>query len=287
MAINAVGKTIRIIRKSKNIKSKDLYHNIVSRSFYSKFEKGNCDTTTTIFFEILENLPISFEEFMYIHNNHTAPLHVYFCNRFHFAFLSNDISTMKSISEGLDLIIDEQKSLTHLSLTLHLLINKKENKEIDASLADPLKDYLLNCQIWSYYELTLFTNILFIFDIELVDVLIDRALLNIHKFRHLNREHMGTVMLLFNLISLNINHNRIPIAKIYLAKLKKVQLRPNAMFEKNIILFIEGIVLKKSAILNGDAMIKRALNNFLNLDMTECYATFNDYFLTSFFEGNA
>ena len=48
-----MGKLIRVIRKNKNLKSKDVYKDILTRPAISRFERGQSDTTAKKLFQIL------------------------------------------------------------------------------------------------------------------------------------------------------------------------------------------------------------------------------------------
>lgn len=62
-----VWKTVRDIRTSKGIHQKDLYDNIISKSFAIEFEKGKHDITLTLFEKILKRMNMDLDEFFYIH----------------------------------------------------------------------------------------------------------------------------------------------------------------------------------------------------------------------------
>ncbi|GMA09162.1 transcriptional regulator [Tetragenococcus halophilus subsp. flandriensis] len=69
-----VGITIRKIRKIKGISQKQAYSGIVSRSFATRFERGENDIQSGKLFEILNNLAVTPNEFQFINNNYKRPL---------------------------------------------------------------------------------------------------------------------------------------------------------------------------------------------------------------------
>lgn len=71
--MNKIGITIRKIRLIKGLTQKQVYTGIISRSFANRFESGSNDIQTEKFFQILNNLGISPNEFQYIHNNYQHP----------------------------------------------------------------------------------------------------------------------------------------------------------------------------------------------------------------------
>jgi len=69
-----VGVTIRKIRQVKGLSQKQIYSGIVSRSFATRFERGNNDIQSEKLLKILNNIAVSPNEFQFIHNNYKEPL---------------------------------------------------------------------------------------------------------------------------------------------------------------------------------------------------------------------
>lgn len=69
-----VGVTIRKIRQIKGISQKQVYSGIVSRSFATRFERGDSDIQSGKLFKILNNLAVTPNEFQFINNNYQSPL---------------------------------------------------------------------------------------------------------------------------------------------------------------------------------------------------------------------
>ena len=72
--MNMYGVTLRGIRKQKGLSMQDLAEGICSVSFLSKFERGDSDITLGLFTRILEKVMMSFDEFLYIHNDYQTNL---------------------------------------------------------------------------------------------------------------------------------------------------------------------------------------------------------------------
>ncbi|MBO0960876.1 helix-turn-helix transcriptional regulator [Neobacillus sp. MM2021_6] len=62
------GATMKSIRKQKGLSQKELYTGVVSKSFYSDFEADKYSVSVDKFHGLLQNLNISFEEFLYFYN---------------------------------------------------------------------------------------------------------------------------------------------------------------------------------------------------------------------------
>jgi transcriptional regulator with XRE-family HTH domain len=72
--MNKLGPTIKKIRIIKGLSQKQVYTNIISRSFANRFESGTNDIQSVKFLMILDNLGISPSEFQYINNNYELPM---------------------------------------------------------------------------------------------------------------------------------------------------------------------------------------------------------------------
>lgn len=73
MKLIEFGKTIKMIRTSKKMTQETLAGGINSRSALSKFEKGQKTVYLDTFLAYLYKLDISFDEFIFIHNNYINP----------------------------------------------------------------------------------------------------------------------------------------------------------------------------------------------------------------------
>ncbi|WP_312470366.1 helix-turn-helix transcriptional regulator [Neobacillus sp.] len=62
------GATMKNLRKQKGLTQKEIYTGVVSKSFYSDFEADKYSVSVDKFQGLLQNLNISFEEFLYFHN---------------------------------------------------------------------------------------------------------------------------------------------------------------------------------------------------------------------------
>ncbi|ALS37616.1 transcriptional regulator with XRE-family HTH domain [Enterococcus rotai] len=61
-----IGSTIELIRQNKNIPIKSLIGEVMSRAHYYRITNGQSDMTVKNFFNILERLNVSLEEFLFI-----------------------------------------------------------------------------------------------------------------------------------------------------------------------------------------------------------------------------
>ena len=60
-------RNFRKVREQKGSTIQQIADGILSISFLSKFERGESDISISYFFQILERLSLSYEEFLYVH----------------------------------------------------------------------------------------------------------------------------------------------------------------------------------------------------------------------------
>ncbi|MCT3441845.1 XRE family transcriptional regulator, partial [Limosilactobacillus fermentum] len=64
------GPTISDIRKAKKISLKNLLQDQMTPSSYSRFVDGKTETSVNNFVALLENLNVTFDEYLYINNGY-------------------------------------------------------------------------------------------------------------------------------------------------------------------------------------------------------------------------
>lgn len=189
-----IGTVLHQVRIEKKMTLKELSTNFLSTSQLSHIENGESIPSTEKFIHLLSRLNIKYEEFI--------PL------------LEDDYLTTKNSLEdklvdfanknnqdGLKNLIQEAEDSYHTYNDLHfyhikllalsfLELIHSQSFESAREHLHPIKEYLLKIDSWNSYELSLFGNCIFVFDIEDVIFLGNRASSSIKKKSHIyqNRE---------------------------------------------------------------------------------------------------
>lgn len=263
-----IGKVIREIRKNKNISSNKVYGNLLSRPAISKFEKGLSDTTAEKFLLILKNLNITLEEFEVIYmDNENKDLQ--YSRLYINAYYNKDIVALKKIAlkASNDYNFTKNEKYRHyeaISLLLLDVVNGSSDYQDEIKL---LQSYLLNCNVWGYYEVTLFTNSVSFFSNELVDLVYKRAK-NVLINRNLKRYRNELAILLFNIIEMKISSKNVASAKYYFNELEnfKFDVLDNLYTQVMIKYFQE--ILQMIALKQDNSRINRIIEifDFIGLD---------------------
>lgn len=205
-----VGRTVKHLRKSKKIRATSIYRNLLSRPAINKFENGESDTTTEKFMLILERMNITLEEFEIAHSiiNKKDDNEIYSPGAYKKAFYNKDIQQLQYLSaQSLQKFEETQVvKYRHNSAIINLLIH-----DIDSSIGNIkpevvlLQKYLSECEYWSYYEITLFTNTMNYYSFDFIEVTYKHAKRTLMSYQGLVRYKNELAIMLFNILHLKIS----------------------------------------------------------------------------------
>lgn len=264
------GEFIRYLRVSKNIKANVLYFNILSRPAILKFEKGISDTTTEKLFLILNRLNVTLEEFYYIYNMKIENEDNRFLRTYFESFNSADINKLIDMrEERLELFSNEKniKNLHYAALTdLTISHLSKETLHIDSF--NILKDYLIKCEEWHYYELVLFTNSLDFFPEELIILLYRRAKQKMIFYKQMRKYSNEVFSLILNILVFFMERNNIERTELFFNELLNNRSKTNNMlYENAMIIFMEELMIIMKTKIDTGAKIDEIIKIFQILDM--------------------
>ncbi|AQS54424.1 hypothetical protein BW727_200021 (plasmid) [Jeotgalibaca dankookensis] len=264
------GEVVKHIRLSKKLKSKNVYHNILSRPAISRFENGTSDTTTEKFFKILDNLNISLEEFHFIYSNYRRNTSHIFLDEYLPAFYLQDVEKLKELK----LIMKREYKKTSKINQLHYLalseltINYLLNQQPSTDSLNILKNYLLECENWTYYELMLFTNSLDFFPNDLIILLYKRTKQKLKEYKLLNRFNNEVFSLITNILVVFIEKNDIQKSTFFYNELKNgLSESKSKVYDKIMLAFFEELIAIMSSKKYDNNKIDTIISIFTDLDM--------------------
>ena len=152
-----LGKTLRKIRKSKQVSINSIADEHLSKSQISRFERGESEISCIRLINILDKLHITLDEFLILHDSDNK-------NKVSFAHLVHYIRKEYSQQN-----VNNIKSLLTDSTTHHLnsfeqtmvksiIYTLDENVSPSESDLEDLTDYLFKVENWGYYEIILLGN---------------------------------------------------------------------------------------------------------------------------------
>ncbi|GET11555.1 hypothetical protein SN811_00550 [Ligilactobacillus agilis] len=238
------GKTISYIRKKKAIPVKEVIGEKLTRSAYSRFASGQTQTSIENFSYMLSNLHVNFEEFEYIKNDYEPNRYQKFLIKAQKAAHLQNIEELKYIYEKLNdyAKINNDMVPLHFSCIVKLTINKIRGEEYDKYSRETIINYLKLCESWTHYELMLFNNAMFIFDLSLVKIMKRKVIHNLEKYQNLRSYGSESFRVLINILTLFIDNNMLNEAVLLVDEIEEFHLRDDMFFEKTLRMYFMGII---------------------------------------------
>lgn len=162
-----VGATLKKIRKDKNIPIQSICAGVMDPATYWRLENGKINSSFPTVLLLMERMNLSIEEFVEelfsaeesIYQSYERELIAYFKNK--------DVEKLKLFKQKLAPYFEKKipVKLTHLYYLADLYIAKIKQTENAKASEQKIKKYLTQCDNWNLYELTLLSNVLFIYDL--------------------------------------------------------------------------------------------------------------------------
>lgn len=241
-----IGKLIRAIRKNKNLKSKDVYKNILTRPTISRFESGKSDTTADKLFQILRNMNITLEEFYFHYNGNAENDDFLMIAAYMEAYYAKDLSKLASLEREAKTRYEETANIKflHYEAIIHLFQRQLSYQDVLDEQFSIIRDYLIACETWGYYEVVLFTNSLDFFPTDLIDALYPTVKLKMTEFNRIRRYKNEFFSLISNILVLYLKKNDAEKSAYYYTELESVVSNSdNRMYEHAILLFFKELIV--------------------------------------------
>lgn len=272
--MNEYGKTIRKIREEKGYTMQQLSDGILSISFLSKFERGNSDISISYFFQILERLSLSYDEFLFVHNDFKLDNFEIFFDKAEQAYVNRNLSKLQTLKE---VQIDKWRTTKIAAyrcntLVLDVLICILRDEFIDAEkeAIEFLFDYLFQVEVWGYYELRLYNTTMFLMPPEMVLTLSETAVEKSVYLRKLAKVNQIIIYVLLNTLTYLIRHNKyLKEYEFFLDYLGNIPIPEKDLLSRNHLLYLQGIYeVKIGNKEKGIEVVNKAISMFRELGST-------------------
>ncbi|MBB2480559.1 helix-turn-helix domain-containing protein [Bacillus sp. APMAM] len=200
------GETLRQIRVQKGLTMKELADGICSVSFLSKFERGDSDITLGLFTKILEKLMLSFDEFLYIHNDYMPDQLEQFFKNVSTAYFNRNSAQLKHLKKQEIEKWEKYRIDIYYCNVLMLQVYERivDAKEIDENVDKEdvkiLSNYLFSVEVWGYYELQLYSATMLFLEAGMVVQLSKTAYEKSIRYRNLKKVNEAIIAIIMNTI---------------------------------------------------------------------------------------
>ncbi|AOV08930.1 helix-turn-helix domain-containing protein [Sporosarcina ureilytica] len=275
-----IGSAFNIIRKNKGLSQREVAANIISTSFYSKLETENSNISADLFFQLLDNLDITPEEFEYIYNDyaHTPKRKIDdLCKQIYYAGEIDKLHEKKIEIEEIYKSTDDD-FYDRLSILLYCLIQTYNSEKYDPEIIKPIHSYLFTVETWGLYEIRLFTTCIKAFEIDTVLLLSNQLLNNLKAYSTFYFHERDIITVLINIIITCLDNNRLEEADYYIAVAKNRLKSEELMFERNLINYLFGIsLIHHHREDEGYQIAMASIDIFKSLNMNGIATQYEDY----------
>lgn len=264
-----IGVTLKKIRTDKNIAIQTICEGVLDPATYWRLENGKIDTSFSTILRILERMNVSIEEFIEEFFAIEESLYQSYERELITYFKKQEVEKLKRLQHKLSEYFENKHSvkLTHLYYLADLYIAKLDATWNAEESKQAIKKYLAKCNNWHLYELTLLSNVLFIYELDI----------SFHFYKTaINKRSKSKITpiisLTLNIMALCIEKNEQDKLQYLLAVLEKIELD-----EENTYALITrkwGIAITRYALFKDSQDLteaKRILEILLALDMSDTY----------------
>lgn len=280
-----LGITIEYIRMAKGLSIKEICGDFMNRSTYNRFCNGEIITSSENFIKLLNSLTITLDEFMFILNDFKRSDYQVYYKALSSAYLSHDKIQLHVIIDKSRLHYKKTGKLKyqHLMIVSSLLLARRENRPFSSNHINIIYNYLIECNLWTHYEVVLFSNSMFAFNIETVNLLLNTAIKRSKQFSTMSPYADETARLICNSVIYFIENNDIKSAKKFFSIIKTLALDETHFYERFIIQFISNILNLASGFEDSKATIEYLLSFFQTLNMPLHYKMFHQIYDTAIY----
>lgn len=263
-----LGKTIRILRKSKNMTLAQLADGIVSLPFLSKYERNNSNISASNFLSLLDRLNVNLREFEELNSSGKEYSQKIFFKNYREALISDDLFLLNKLlnQEKKYLELDGNYRHKHNIILINQYINKISGLPFDNNQVKLITNYLLQVEDWSYYELSLFGNSLFSLPIDSIDFLCKVAFKKASLFSDIFSLKNDLALIACNVIILMIEQDELHrLDSLFLLADRNLE-NTRFYYEKNKVNYLKGLYeIKKGNIEVGKQHCMKAIETMYSL----------------------
>lgn len=282
--MKSYGKTIRKIREQKGYTIQQLAEGIVSVSFLSKFERGESDISLSFIICLLERLSLSFEEFLFLHDNASIDSLEYFFDKAEEAFANRDSEQLKCLKKTAS---DKWKiqglntyRCTIIVLDVYENIIRNETIASDNEDLNFLYNYLFDVEIWGYFELKLYNSTMFLMPLEMVILFSKLAYEKSARFRNFKKIDKVIFPILMNTLIYLTRQSTFSVEqyKTFFTYLENLHIPEEDLYIRNSLLQVQGIYEMRIGNLDeGTKMVRNAISIFNDLGSTKLAVTTENF----------
>jgi transcriptional activator, rgg/gadR/mutR family, C-terminal domain len=258
---SSLGKTLRKIRKGKNISLDSIADEHLSKSQISRFERGESEISCIRLLNLLNKLKVSAEEFFALHNSQyndkeTFESLVTFIRKQYTMKNFNNIKNLLSPKSIFPINSFEKTMIKSIIYSFDSLIKPTKNELLE------LTDYLFKVENWGYYEIILLGNCIRTIEYSTLFLLTKEMLENLIYLTSNTTNKKLVTQLSINCLIISIDNNFFNDSTYLISKIKQLLNNELNYYEQTVFLYAKGYFDFKNQIKSGKMKMKQAIYIF-------------------------
>ena len=244
MEKNNFGQIAKQIRQSKKLSEVEVTDDVIKQSQLSKFERGQTNMSIDKFYQLLENMKVSLDEFQSIYRDFTLSEEGNFAMELAGAYDSRDAAKLRKILKTSEAKLENQpkKLFNQIEVIIvKLALSYVTHFELPTEELDRVKDYLLDVENWGRYELWLLSWLLPVFDIKALRLLGQEILQKAEFYRSISINNRSFIRVILNLINVWLQKDDPAQALKYIKYLENRKLSLDYMYERLMLKYNKGL----------------------------------------------
>ncbi|EOH95026.1 transcriptional activator, Rgg/GadR/MutR family domain-containing protein [Enterococcus haemoperoxidus ATCC BAA-382] len=283
------GLTIRKIRLNKGYSQKEVYTDIITKSYAIEFEQGKHDISLFLFMQILDRLMVDIDEFFYIHNEYHLAEENDYINKFSHAANRHDSKTLENMYQSLlqaapttlTLVRQAELRLRIQSFNYFETYKNFENWHGNTEDIQIISHYLMNVQSWTLQEIVLFSNNADMFNQEQQIFFFKQLLKSLPNYQAYDRAIPVYASLLANILPTLFRKQEWDEISQALDWLEHLSREYTSSFFRVVFIYYSGLLaICQGDYKAGEKKVLWALNTLKIIDQTDIAAEFEAFFVT-------
>ena len=281
--MNHLGKVFREFRISKNYSLKEAAGEACSTSQLSRFELGESDLAVSRFFEILDNIHVTVENFMDKARDFQNHEHVALMAQIIPLYYSSDIAGFQKLQrEQLEKAESSTSSLyfeLNWILLQGLICQRDASYSMEQSDLDKVADYLFQTEEWTMYELILFGNLYTFYNVDYVARIGREVMEREEYYKEIGRHRKLVLILALNCYQHCLENFAFENASYFEAYVEKIIGNGIKLYERDIFHYLRGFSLyQKGQCKEGCSQMQEAMHIFEVLGLPEQVAYYQEHY---------
>lgn len=227
-----IGSELKKVREELGLSQEKMAGNVLTKSYYSKIERGEYEIKACDLKEILSLHGIKTSDFFEsLESKESWLKYEYYLDRLRTSFYKDDLNSIKDIKLKLENEHQTREVRTLLAHTILLESNLKNTvSELPSDKVNLIKRVIFEVENWNKYNLRLFSMAMSLFEINEVNTIIKSIL---DKYDQKNREYKELIhAILVNYLNMAFTHRSKDksIIQFVLLKLKQMDPQPQNCF---------------------------------------------------------